>query len=251
MHEHAELGVAAHWQYKEGRKAEAQLPAEDRLAAAAARAQASRDGAEPDLLGGLQAELFEDRVYALSPRGEVVDLPKGATPLDFAYHVHTDLGHRCRGANVNGRMVPLNHRARERRHCRDHPGKQPHPEPRLAGAAARIPGVGAQPGQGARLVPQAGRGPEPRAGPPDARARARPARRARAVRCRKSSPSSACRMPKRCYLGLGSGEITLAQVAGAMQRRMQERERATRRVLQASAAEAAAGAWSSMASAIC
>ncbi|HVF18532.1 MAG TPA: TGS domain-containing protein, partial [Steroidobacteraceae bacterium] len=49
-----------------------------------------------------------DRVYALSPRGEVIELPRGATPLDFAYHVHTDLGHRCRGAKVNGRMVPLN-----------------------------------------------------------------------------------------------------------------------------------------------
>jgi GTP pyrophosphokinase len=55
----------------------------------------------------VRAELFEDRVYALTPKGEVVDLPHGATPLDFAYHVHTDLGHRCRGARVNGRIVPL------------------------------------------------------------------------------------------------------------------------------------------------
>ncbi len=55
----------------------------------------------------MRAELFEDRVYALTPKGEVVDLPPGATPLDFAYHVHTDLGHRCRGARVNGRIVPL------------------------------------------------------------------------------------------------------------------------------------------------
>ena len=97
MHEHAELGVAAHWQYKEGRKAEASFQQKinwlRQLLEPAARA-----GAEPDLLDGLQAEMFEDRVYALSPKGEVVDLPRGATPLDFAYHVHTNLGHRCRGA---------------------------------------------------------------------------------------------------------------------------------------------------------
>ena len=62
---------------------------------------------ERDFLDEVRAELFEDRVYALTPKGEVVDLPPGATPLDFAYHVHTDLGHRCRGARVNGRIVPL------------------------------------------------------------------------------------------------------------------------------------------------
>ncbi len=55
----------------------------------------------------MTSELFEDRVYALTPKGEVVDLPRGATPLDFAYSVHTSLGHRCRGAKVNGRIVPL------------------------------------------------------------------------------------------------------------------------------------------------
>jgi GTP pyrophosphokinase len=108
MHEHAELGVAAHWQYKEGRKAEAGFQQKinwlRQLLEPAARA-----GMEPDLLDSLQADIFEDRVYALSPRGEVVDLPRGATPLDFAYNVHTSLGHRCRGARVNGRMVPLDH----------------------------------------------------------------------------------------------------------------------------------------------
>jgi GTP pyrophosphokinase len=60
--------------------------------------------------GRVRADLFGDRVYALTPRGEVVDLPAGATPLDFAYHVHSDLGHRCRGARINGRIVPLDHR---------------------------------------------------------------------------------------------------------------------------------------------
>src|SRR5262249_59752529 len=62
-----------------------------------------------DFLESMRTELFEDRVYALTPKGEVVDLPAGATPLDFAYHVHTSLGHRCRGAKINGRIVPLTH----------------------------------------------------------------------------------------------------------------------------------------------
>jgi GTP pyrophosphokinase len=109
MHDHAELGVAAHWQYKEGRKAEASFQQKINWLRQLLE-PAARDGAEPDLLGGLQAEVFEDRVYALSPKGEVVDLPKGATSLDFAYHVHTNLGHRCRGAKVNGRMVQLDHK---------------------------------------------------------------------------------------------------------------------------------------------
>ncbi|HVH84647.1 MAG TPA: TGS domain-containing protein, partial [Steroidobacteraceae bacterium] len=65
------------------------------------------EDAERDFVEGMRAELFEDRVYALTPKGEVIDLPRGATPLDFAYNVHTSLGHRCRGAKVNGRMVPL------------------------------------------------------------------------------------------------------------------------------------------------
>ena len=107
MHRQAELGVAAHWRYKEGgprdegyaRKVEwvrrLLEPAED-----------GADGSD-DFLDRVREELFEDRVYALTPRGEVIDLPRGATPLDFAYQVHTSLGHRCRGAKVNGRIVPL------------------------------------------------------------------------------------------------------------------------------------------------
>jgi len=112
MHEHAELGVAAHWTYKEGgpRDADYQRKIEwvrrllEPQEGAAAGAEADRD-----LIEGMRAELFEDRVYALTPRGEVIDLPRGATPLDFAYHVHTSLGHRCRGAKANGRIVPLSH----------------------------------------------------------------------------------------------------------------------------------------------
>ncbi len=108
MHEHAELGVAAHWRYKEGSK---RNPAYEQKIVWLRQIlePADRDTQESsnDFLERVRSEVFEDRVYALSPRGEVIELPRGATPLDFAYHVHTDLGHRCRGAKVNGRMVPL------------------------------------------------------------------------------------------------------------------------------------------------
>jgi GTP pyrophosphokinase len=109
MHEHAELGVAAHWRYKEGAARDA---AYDRKIEWLRELLVPPAGAETDsdFLSRVRADLFEDRVYALTPKGEVVDLPAAATPIDFAYHVHTDLGHRCRGARVNGRIVPLNHR---------------------------------------------------------------------------------------------------------------------------------------------
>lgn len=108
MHEHAELGVAAHWQYKEGgardRGYERKIEAVRRLLK-----PAEPGGGERDFLERERAHLFADRVYALTPKGEVIDLPRGATPLDFAYHVHSDLGHRCRGAKINGRIAPLTH----------------------------------------------------------------------------------------------------------------------------------------------
>ncbi|MDH4072150.1 MAG: TGS domain-containing protein, partial [Gammaproteobacteria bacterium] len=69
-------------------------------------------GDENDLLDQLRGDVFEDRVYAVSPKGDVVEMPAGATPLDFAYHVHTEVGHRCRGARANGRIVPLTYKVR-------------------------------------------------------------------------------------------------------------------------------------------
>jgi GTP pyrophosphokinase len=106
MHEHAELGVAAHWTYKEGGPRDAQY---QRKIEWVRRLLEPEDGGEAprDLIEGMRAELFEDRVYVLTPKGEVIDLPRGATPLDFAYQVHSSLGHRCRGAKVNARIVPL------------------------------------------------------------------------------------------------------------------------------------------------
>ncbi|TDK20487.1 bifunctional (p)ppGpp synthetase/guanosine-3',5'-bis(diphosphate) 3'-pyrophosphohydrolase [Luteimonas aestuarii] len=114
MHEQAELGVAAHWRYKEtggSQRSSAANASLDRKIEWMRRlleshGEAAGDGA---LASGFDAELVEDRVYALTPMGEVIDLPAGATPLDFAYHVHTMVGHRCRGAKVDGRIVPLDH----------------------------------------------------------------------------------------------------------------------------------------------
>jgi GTP pyrophosphokinase len=111
MHEHAELGVAAHWTYKEGGPGNAQY--QRKIEWVRKLLEPSDENGAPstdrDLIEGMRAELFGDRVYVLTPKGEVIDLPRGATPLDFAYSVHTSLGHRCRGAKANGRIVPLTH----------------------------------------------------------------------------------------------------------------------------------------------
>ncbi|PJJ95755.1 GTP diphosphokinase [Lysobacteraceae bacterium NML03-0222] len=108
MHAHAELGVAAHWRYKEGGAGDAAL--ERKVAWMRKLLDASHEEGGADLQAGLDHELVEDRIYALSPKGEVIDLPQGATPLDFAYRVHTEVGHRCRGAKVDGRIVPLDYK---------------------------------------------------------------------------------------------------------------------------------------------
>ena len=127
MHEHAELGVAAHWKYKEGARTTAAY--EQKIVwLRQVLEPGERDvESEGDFLERVRSELFEDRVYALSPRGEVIDLPRGATPLDYAYHLHTDLGHRCRGAKVNGRMVPLNQPLQNGDQVEIITGKQLHP----------------------------------------------------------------------------------------------------------------------------
>jgi GTP pyrophosphokinase len=107
MHQHSELGVAAHWRYKEGGKSDAKF---DEKVAWLRQILAWKDEVSDsgDLLEQFKSELFQDKVYVLTPQGKVIDLPKGATPIDFAYTVHTDLGHRTRGAKVNGSIVPLN-----------------------------------------------------------------------------------------------------------------------------------------------
>ena len=109
MHEHAEHGVAAHWAYKEaGSKGYAGVSASGDYDAKIAVLRQLLAW-ERDLAGTpQQAGLFEDRIYVLTPNAAIVELPQGATPVDFAYAVHTNVGHRCRGARVDGAMVPLN-----------------------------------------------------------------------------------------------------------------------------------------------
>ena len=107
MHEHAELGVAAHWRYKEGGPHDSGF--EDKVQAMRQLLDASGDMDSEALFETFQSAASEERVYALTPQGDVVDLVAGSTVLDFAYHIHTSIGHRCRGAKVNGRIVPLTH----------------------------------------------------------------------------------------------------------------------------------------------
>ncbi len=108
MHAHAELGVAAHWRYKEGGSGDAAF---ERKVAAMRQLLDTRGDSEDDaaFMAGAPTEILDDRVYLLTPQGKVLDLPRGATVLDFAYHVHTEVGHKCRGAKVNGRIVNLQH----------------------------------------------------------------------------------------------------------------------------------------------
>jgi GTP pyrophosphokinase len=106
MHAFAEYGVAAHWRYKEGGKQNAAL---DRNINALRRLLESKDEDDRSILESFRSELFEDQIFVLTPKGQVIRLRKGATPVDFAYAIHTEVGHRCRGAKVNGRMVPLTH----------------------------------------------------------------------------------------------------------------------------------------------
>ncbi|MFC1847305.1 RelA/SpoT family protein [Chloroflexota bacterium] len=108
MHRVAEFGVASHWQYKEGETKDTHF--EERISWLRQLVEWHRElsGAE-EFLESVKTDIFNDQVFVYTPKGEIKDLPKGATPLDFAYRVHTDLGHRCIGAKVNGRLVPLSY----------------------------------------------------------------------------------------------------------------------------------------------
>ena len=109
MHSHAELGVAAHWRYKEGSGATPEDRYDEKIAWLRQLLTWRDEVADSsDWVRHYKQAAFDETVYILTPQGRVVDLPRGATPVDFAYRVHTDLGHRCRGAKVDGALVPLN-----------------------------------------------------------------------------------------------------------------------------------------------
>ncbi len=108
MHQNAEYGIAAHWRYKEhGRRDEAYERRISYIRKLMDWRTDVDDAAE--FMDSMQTDVFQDRVYTFTPRGDIIDLPAGATPIDFAYHVHTDVGHRCRGAKVNSKLVTLDY----------------------------------------------------------------------------------------------------------------------------------------------
>lgn len=108
MHHIVEYGIAAHWRYKEGEKRDIRF--EERIGWLRQLIEWHRElsGAE-EFLESVKTDIFMDQVFVYTPKGEIKDLPNGSTPLDFAYRVHTELGHRCIGAKVNGRLVPFNY----------------------------------------------------------------------------------------------------------------------------------------------
>jgi guanosine-3',5'-bis(diphosphate) 3'-pyrophosphohydrolase len=107
MHMNAEYGIAAHWRYKEGMK-QSDKSYEQRINTLRSMMEWRTDVKDAtEFVESMQSDVFQDRVYIFTPRGDAIDLPAGSTPIDFAYHVHTDIGHRCRGARVNGKLVPL------------------------------------------------------------------------------------------------------------------------------------------------
>jgi GTP pyrophosphokinase len=113
MHRIAEQGVAAHWKYKDGgpgREASAASPDDQRIIWMRHLIEWVQEMQEPsEFLSTLRVDLYPEEVYTFTPKGRVVVLPRGATPVDFAYAVHTEVGHQCAGAKVNGEMVPLRH----------------------------------------------------------------------------------------------------------------------------------------------
>lgn len=107
MHLNAEYGIAAHWQYKEGAR-HTDSNYEKFISSLRSKMDWGSDVHDAnEFVESLRSDVFQDRVYIFTPRGDIIDLPAGATPIDFAYQVHTDIGHRCRGARVNGKLVPL------------------------------------------------------------------------------------------------------------------------------------------------
>ena len=109
MDHSAEYGIASHWRYKEGIARDEDY--ERRIIWLRSLMEWRQDVIDAgEFVDGLKSDVFEDRVYVFTPRGDIIDLPSGSTPIDFAYHVHTDVGHRCRGAKVNGKLVALDYR---------------------------------------------------------------------------------------------------------------------------------------------
>jgi len=216
MHQHAELGVAAHWQYKEGGKRDSAF--EQKVVWLRRLLEpVENDASDEDFLSRVHREIFEDRIYAISPRGDVVDLPMGGTPLDFAYHIHTDIGHRCRGAKVNGRMVPLTYKLANGQQVEILTGKEPSPSRDWL-----IPQLGFLASSRARIKVRSW---FRRQDQEQSRRQGRVMleRELSRLGYRKFEHEKLTRLlrfgtPDEMYIALGNGEITVIAVAGAIQR---------------------------------
>ncbi len=112
MHQVAEYGVAAHWRYKEGLRQDQKFDAKVAWLRQLMDWQKDVAGGAQEFVDSLKADLFQDQVYVFTPKGQIKELPNGSTPLDFAYRIHTDVGHKCVGAKVNGRLVSLDTKVR-------------------------------------------------------------------------------------------------------------------------------------------
>ena len=170
MDEIAERGIAAHWLYKEGRQPE------PRRRAGVVAAQPGRGApGEPARLPRTRSSsnLYPEEVYTFTPKGEVFAFARGATPIDFAYRVHTEVGHHCVGARINGKLVPLRTAARQRRHRRD-PHLDRTRSRAATGSRSRSPAARAE--QDPRVAQPRREGAGGRGGPPPARARVPQAR---------------------------------------------------------------------------
>ncbi len=106
MHQNAEYGIAAHWRYKGGRSSDKDFERRIEYLRSLMEWRQDVDDAQ-EFVDSMKSDVFGDRVYVFTPNGDIIDLPTGATPIDFAYNVHTEVGHRCRGAKIGGKLVPL------------------------------------------------------------------------------------------------------------------------------------------------
>jgi GTP pyrophosphokinase len=223
MHEHAEHGVAAHWMYKEaGARGYAGVAAsgdyEQRLAEARKavlrellaweRDFSGAAGAAGD--GAVASGGFDDRIYVFTPQATLIDLPAGGTPVDFAYALHTDLGHRCRGARVDGAMVPLNTPLEHGQTVEIVTVKEGGAVDGLAQHRARLSAEPAFACQGARLVQCAGAGRHHRARPRAGR-EAAAARGAHRAQARPPGRAAGLQVGRCLVRGGGQGRIFAAQ----------------------------------------
>lgn len=127
MHEDAELGVAAHWRYKEGGPAGREGALDEKIGWLRKILAWQEEVVDSSLAEELRNQVTEDRVYVFTPKGDIVDLPLGSTPLDFAYYVHSNVGHRCIGAKISGRIVPFTYQLKTGDQVEILTGREPNP----------------------------------------------------------------------------------------------------------------------------